>query len=52
MRVAKDADHVETRTVGDGPGPSIVDLPEAGCWKLDLTWGDHTDHLELAYAAS
>ncbi len=40
-----------TRRVADGPGPSIVDLPAPGCWSLDLTWGDHHDHLDLAYAA-
>lgn len=40
------------RTVDNGLGPSTVDLPAPGCWSLDLTWGDHHDHLELAYAAS
>ena len=27
------------REVAGGPGPSIVDLPEAGCWHLTLDWG-------------
>jgi hypothetical protein len=40
-----------TRTVGAAPGPSTVDLPVAGCWSLDLTWGGHRDHLVLGYAA-
>lgn len=40
-----------TRTVDGGPGPSIVDLPSPGCWSIDLTWGDHHDHLELEYVA-
>ena len=37
------------RLLADGPGPSIVDLPSPGCWSLDLTWGSHHDHLDLAY---
>lgn len=40
------------RTVAGGPGPSIVDLPAPGCWSLDLTWGEHHDHLRLEYATS
>ncbi|MFC4530507.1 hypothetical protein [Sphaerisporangium dianthi] len=35
-----------------GPGeiyPSIVDVPSAGCWTLDLTWGSNRDSLELTY---
>jgi hypothetical protein len=39
-----------TRTVGGGPGPSIIDLPAPGCWSFDLTWGAHHDHLQLEYA--
>lgn len=41
-----------TRAVEGGLGPSTIDLPAPGCWSLDLTWGDHHDHLELAYATS
>jgi hypothetical protein len=37
------------RTVAGGPGPSIVDLPEPGCWHLTLRWSGHTDRLNLAY---
>jgi len=40
-----------SRTVEPAPGPSIIDLPEPGCWSLDLTWGRHHDHLELGYAS-
>jgi len=40
-----------TRTVEGGPGPSIIDMPTAGCWSFDLTWGVHHDHLELEYAS-
>lgn len=39
------------RAVENGQGPSTIDLPAPGCWSLDLTWGDHHDHLELAYAS-
>jgi hypothetical protein len=37
------------RTVAGGPGPSIVDLPAAGCWRLTLTWSGHTDTMDLIY---
>lgn len=40
-----------TRTVAPAPGPSGIDLPSAGCWSLDLQWGDHEDHMLLGYAA-
>jgi hypothetical protein len=36
-----------------GPGeiyPSIVDVPTAGCWVLDLAWGSHRAALALPYA--
>jgi hypothetical protein len=39
------------RKVGGGPGPSIVDLPQAGCWRLALTWGGRTDAMDLEYTA-
>ena len=35
--------------VPGGPGPSIVDLPEAGCWRMKLSWSGRTDVLDLAY---
>lgn len=37
------------RQVDGGPGPSIVDLPDPGCWRLTLTWADQTDTLDLEY---
>ncbi len=40
------------RSVAGGPGPSIVDLPAAGCWRFTLSWGDRTDSLDLEYGAS
>ena len=35
--------------VPGGPGPSIVDVPEAGCWRVKLSWSGRTDELDLAY---
>jgi hypothetical protein len=37
------------REVSGGPGPSIIDLPSPGCWRLDLTWSDHRDVVWLTY---
>ena len=45
------SDKTVTRTVSPAPGPSGIDLPSAGCWSVDLTWGEHRDHLMLGYAA-
>jgi hypothetical protein len=38
-----------TRTVPGGPGPSIIDLPQPGCWRLTLTWPEHSDTIDLVY---
>jgi hypothetical protein len=40
------------RMVTGGPGPSIINLPAAGCWSFDLSWSGHHDHLNLRYVAS
>ena len=45
----QDGSATVTRVVDGGPGPSIIDLPEPGCWHLTLQWGDHSDTLNLAY---
>ncbi|MFG2071190.1 hypothetical protein [Nonomuraea maritima] len=37
------------REVRGGPGPSGVDLPQAGCWHLTLRWSGHVDTLRLRY---
>lgn len=37
------------RSVEGGPGPSTIDLPEPGCWRMTLRWADRTDTLDLAY---
>ena len=38
-----------TREVAGGPGPSIVDLPAAGCWRLRLAWSGRSDTMDLVY---
>lgn len=38
-------------TVDGGPGPSIIDVPTAGCWHFALTWGTHRDSIDIPYAA-
>ncbi|MFE9959975.1 hypothetical protein [Micromonospora sp. NPDC005299] len=38
-----------TREVAGGPGPSIIDLPQAGCWHLELRWSGRTDTMDLVY---
>jgi hypothetical protein len=42
---------VQRRTVGGGPGPSLIDMPTAGCWQFTLRWSGHTDTVDLSYAA-
>ncbi|MFY1615550.1 hypothetical protein [Micromonospora sp. WMMD736] len=39
-----------THEVAAGPGPSIIDMPRAGCWHLDLRWAGRTDTMDLVYA--
>lgn len=39
------------RTVVGGPGPSIINLPAVGCWRLTLGWSREVDHLDLSYVA-
>jgi hypothetical protein len=42
---------VATRSVDGGPGPSIIDLPGAGCWSLGLSWSGHQDRMSIPYYA-
>jgi hypothetical protein len=37
------------RVVVGGPGPSGIDLPAPGCWRLTLRWSGRTDELDLRY---
>jgi hypothetical protein len=39
------------RVVRGGPGPSLVNLPARGCWRLRLSWAGRHDELDLAYVA-
>jgi hypothetical protein len=38
-----------SRRVSGGAGPSIIDLPQPGCWHLTLAWPGHTDTMDLTY---
>jgi hypothetical protein len=38
-----------SRKVSGGPGPSIVNLPAPGCWRLSLQWSGRADSLDLRY---
>jgi hypothetical protein len=38
-----------SRLVRGGPGPSIINLPAAGCWRLALHWAGHSDTLDVRY---
>ena len=38
-----------TRVVVGGPGPSGINLPAPGCWRLSLRWSGRADELDLRY---
>ena len=41
-----------TQLADSGPGeiyPSIVDVPQPGCWRFDLTWSTHQATVYLEY---
>jgi hypothetical protein len=42
---------VVRRTVIGGPGPSIIDLPAPGCWRLALHWSGRAGTLDLRFRA-
>jgi hypothetical protein len=50
MRGADASGRVVERRVRGGPGPSIINLPGAGCWRLTLRWSGRSDTLDLVYA--
>ena len=39
----------KVRVVRGGPGPSTINLPAQGCWRLFLTWSGRSDTLDLRY---
>lgn len=41
--------HAVTRVVVGGPGPSGINLPAPGCWRLTLRWSGRSDQLDLRY---
>ena len=45
------SDDVVRRQVEGGSGPSIIDMPAAGCWRFDLGWSGHHDQVSVPYAA-
>jgi hypothetical protein len=41
---------VVRRIVPGGPGPSGIDMPQAGCWQFALRWSGVQDMVALDYA--
>jgi hypothetical protein len=39
------------RIVMGGPGPSTINLPSPGCWRVTLRWSRSVDSLDLQYYA-
>jgi len=50
MNGAKVVGKPVTETVAGGPGPSYVNMPSPGCWRMTLTWSGYRDSLDLDYA--
>jgi hypothetical protein len=40
------------RAVIGGPGPSLVDMPTAGCWQFSLRWSGQRDSVDLTYTGA
>jgi hypothetical protein len=38
-----------TRLLPNGPGPSYVNMPAAGCWQMNLSWSGRHDTIALHY---
>jgi len=38
------------RVLRGGPGPSYVNLPQVGCWRLTVSWAGRRDVLDLGYS--
>jgi hypothetical protein len=38
------------RVVSGGPGPSIVDMPRAGCWTFTLSWSGNQEQVAVPYS--
>jgi hypothetical protein len=37
------------RVIRGGPGPSYLNLPARGCWRLSLRWSGRSDELDLDF---
>jgi hypothetical protein len=37
------------RVIVGGPGPSYLNLPAPGCWRLSLQWSGRSDELDVDY---
>jgi hypothetical protein len=37
------------RVIVGGPGPSYLNLPAPGCWRLSLRWSGRSDELDLDF---
>jgi hypothetical protein len=37
------------RVIAGGPGPSYLNLPAHGCWRLSLRWSGRSDELDLDF---
>jgi hypothetical protein len=44
------ADLVVHRRVVGGAGPSVIDMPRAGCWSFQLAWSRFRDRLTVPYS--
>lgn len=40
-----------TKDLPDGPGPSYVDMPTAGCWQFAVSWADQHDEFFIRYTS-
>ena len=49
MRGSRPIGAPTTHVVRNGPGPSYLDVPEPGCWRLTLSWAGRADALDLVY---
>ena len=49
MKGTRDVGMPVTETVVGGPGPSYVNMPSPGCWRMTLTWSGYRDSLDLDY---
>jgi hypothetical protein len=49
MRGSRPVGHHVVRVIRGGPGPSYVNLPAPGCWRLTLRWSGRSDELDLDY---